>query len=175
MLGGCALLPTLPPPALPLLSPASLGATKNSTQVLDFAYRDKEMSLQCAVQVTQDRLTLVALGPLGQRAFTLDYDGIEVHADMSPYVPGSLPPQRILGDLELALWPLAAWQRSTEGTDWQVSSPRPGLRRVRYRGRLISEVHYADAGSGSGPWNGRAWLVNTALGYTLDLQTSSTP
>jgi hypothetical protein len=169
-LSACALLPQLPPPPLPLLTPASLGMPRTSSQVLDVAFRQREFTLQCVVQVTPQEMTLIALAPLGQRAFTLSYDGQNLTADISPYVPKDLPPQRVLADLQLALWPLSAWQaQNATGSEWQVSEPRAGLRRLRYNGRLIEEVHYADAD----PWNGRFWLVNIALGYTLDIQSSS--
>jgi len=170
LLPACALLPQLPPPPVPLLSPASLDAAKSSTQVLNLAFREREAALQCVVQVTPQNMNLVALGPLGQRVFTLGYDGRKLTSEISPYGPKDLQPQRVLADLQLALWPLAAWQAQTAGadSDWQVSEPRAGLRRLRYRGRLIEEVHYADAD----PWNGRLWLVNVALGYTLDIQSA---
>lgn len=171
LLPACALLPQLPPPPVPLLSPASLQASKSSTQVLNVAYREREFALQCVVQVTPQQMTLVALAPLGQRAFTLGYDGQKLSSEISPYVPKDLPPQRVLADLQLALWPLAAWQSQNAAADgeWQVSEPRAGLRRLRHNGRLIEEVHYADAD----PWNGHLWLVNLALGYTLDIQSAS--
>ncbi|MDB5986546.1 MAG: hypothetical protein JWR16_1599 [Nevskia sp.] len=171
LLPACALLPQLPPPPAPLLSPAALDATRTATQVLNVALRARELTLQCVVQVTPQNMNLVALGPLGQRAFTLGYDGHTLTADLSPYVPKDLSPQRVLADLQLALWPLAAWQAQIAGSDseWQVSEPRAGLRRLYHYGRLIEEVHYADAD----PWNGRLWLVNLALGYTLDIQSAS--
>lgn len=171
LLPACALLPQLPPPPIPLLSPASLGATKSVAQVLNVAYRDSEFTLQCLLQATPENVNLVALAPLGQRAFTLGYDGRKLTADLRPYVPKNLPPQRVLADLQLALWPLAAWQAQTanSGGEWQVSEPRAGLRRLRHNGRLVEEVHYADAD----PWNGRLWLVNVALGYTLDIQSAA--
>ena len=174
MLTGCALLPQTAPPVAPLLPPSAFTAARGATQVLNFAFGDREITLQCALSVTPQLLTVIAIGPLGERAFTLSYDGREVHADLSPYAPKDLSPERVLADIELALWPLAAWQaKFAHGTGdaadaaWQVSEPRARLRRLRHDGRLIEEVHYA----GADPWNGRLWLVNLVLGYTLDVET----
>ena len=171
LLGACALLPQLPPPPLPLLSPAALGESRTSTQALDLAYRDRDVNLQCVLQVTPQSMTLIALAPLGQRAFTLGYDGKTLSADLSPYVPKNLSPQRVLADLQLALWPLSAWQARLADSqgEWEVSEPRAGLRRLRHDGRLVEEVHYVDAD----PWSGQIWLVNLALGYSIDIQSSS--
>jgi len=95
-----------------------------------------------------------------------------LHADKGPYVPSAFPPEQVLSDLQLVLWPNAAWQQRLVGSEWQMAEPRPGLRRLRYRGRLVAEVHYADAATGD-PWNRRAWLSNLAYGYTLDISTLS--
>lgn len=167
LLVACALLPSAPPPALPLLPPAALGGARAASQVLSFAYREREFTLQGALQATPKEVRLVALGPLGSRAFTLSYDGTQVQTEAGAGLPKDLPPERVLADVELALWPLAAWQARLKDTEWGVSEPRPHLRRLRYRGVLVEEVHYANEDS----WNGRLWLVNLALGYSLDVET----
>jgi hypothetical protein len=166
LLGGCALLPPKPPPATPLLPPSALGGERTAIQVVHAAMGEREMSLQCEVHVDTRAATIVALGPLGRRAFSLKYDGDVLDAQLDPYAPAGLPAQRVLADVQLALWPLHAWQERLRGGDWQIAEPRPGLRRLRYRGRLIEEVHY----SGSDPWTSPLWLVNLALGYTLEIE-----
>jgi hypothetical protein len=165
-LGGCALLPQAPPPELPLLPPASLGAPHSAAQVLHAAFGERELTLQCAVQADADAVTLIALGPLGQRAFTLRYDGHKLDAQTSPYAPQTLPPQRVLSDVQLALWPLAAWQQQLAGSDWSLTEPRPGLRRLRHGKQLVAEIHY----EGSDPWHSHLWLANLPLGYTLEIE-----
>lgn len=169
-LSGCALLPQRPPPALPLLAPQALGASRSSQQVLHVAYGKHELTLQAALQATPGHDTLIAVGPFGQRFFTLNYDGDTLKADVSPYLPDTLPPRQVLADVELALWPLSAWQQRLAGTGWVLSAPQPGVRRLRYGDRLVAEVYYDD---GSDGWNGRFWLVNLAYGYTLDISSTS--
>lgn len=158
-------------PTPPLLSPAALGGAHAASQTLGVAYGDTDLSLQCALQADAGAVTLIAVGPLGRRALTLNYDGRALRAEASPYVPAKFPPAQILSDLQFVLWPTAAWQAALAGSDWQMLEPSPGLRRLRYRGRLVAEVHYAD-GHGDG-WQGRAWLSNLAYGYTLDIATES--
>lgn len=172
LLGGCVLLRPQAPPTPPLLSPAALGAAHVASQSLNIAFGTDDLSLQCALQASAEGITLIAVGPLGQRALTLNYDGNVLRADKGPYVPAAFPPEQVLSDLQLVLWPNAAWQQRLAGSEWQMAEPRPGLRRLRYRGRLVAEVHYADAATGD-PWNRRAWLSNLAYGYTLDISTLS--
>lgn len=170
-LTGCALLPQRPPPTLPLLAPQALGARRSSQQVLHVAYGKQVLTLQAALQATPGHDTLIAVGPFGQRVFTLDYDGRQLHAEVSTYLPDTLPPRQMLADVELALWPLDAWQQRLAGSGWVLSAPQPGVRRLRYHDRLVTEVHYDD---GSDGWNGRFWLVNLVYGYTLDITSTST-
>ncbi|GAC1629718.1 MAG: DUF3261 domain-containing protein [Nevskia sp.] len=167
---GCALLPSRLPPTPPLLAPSALGQPHAASQTLNVAFGTSDLSLQCALQADAAQVTLIAVGPLGQRALSLRYDGSTLKAEASPYVPAAFPAAQVLSDLQLVLWPSAAWQARLAGSDWQLLEPVPGLRRLRYRGRLVAEVHYAD-GRGGDAWQGRAWLSNLAYGYTLDIGT----
>jgi hypothetical protein len=170
-LPGCAALgvPQRPsPPVLPLLPPSALGSAQAVSQSLNIAFGDQELDLQTAVQAGANRLTLIALGPLGQRAFTVVYDGSQVKAEIAPEaadsLPSQFPPEHVLADLELALWPLSAWQSTLAGTDWQLREPQPGLRRLRWHGALVAEVHVADPAD---VWHSRLWLSNFVYGYSL--------
>jgi len=168
---GCALLPQRPPPILPLLAPQALGASRASQQVLHVAYGKQVLTLQAALQAAPARDTLIAVGPFGQRVFTLDYDGSQIHAEVGTDLPDTLQPRQVLADVELALWPLDAWQHRLSGSGWTLNAPQPGVRRLCYHDRLVTEVHYDD---GSDGWNGRFWLVNLVYGYTLDITSTST-
>ena len=82
--------------------------------------------------------------------------------------PTSLDPERVLADMQLALWPLPAVQAA-----FRERGPR-GHRAVRRRAprcrrgdALIAEVHYA----GADPWNGRLWFVNFEFDYSLTIDT----
>lgn len=167
---GCAAAPTAgPAPAtLPLLPPASLQASRSVEQILHAAYGAGDATLQCVVEVTPQRLQVVGLTALGQRVFTLVQDGAGVSAEASAYAPAFIDPHRIVADMQLAYWPLAALQ-SAAPPGVRVSEPRDGVRRLERDGRLVAEVHFADAD----PWNGRLWLANFEFGYSLDIESRS--
>ena len=172
ILSGCALLPPGLPPTPPLLAPSALGQVRAASQTLNVAFGSSDLNLQCALRADAEQITLIAIGPLGQRALSLRYDGTTLKAEASPAVPAAFPPAQVLSDLQFVLWPAAAWQAGLQGSDWQMLEPTPGLRRLRYQGRLVAEVHYADGGRGGDDhWQGRAWLSNLAYGYTLDIAT----
>ena len=80
------------------------------------------------------------------RLFTVSWDGTAVSAQKSAFVPDDVDPERVLADMQLALWPLPAVQagfRARQGST--VSEPFAGVRRMRRGDALIAEVHYATA------------------------------
>lgn len=182
LLAACANGPTARPAAsaattLPLLPPASLGAPLQAQQILHAAYGSDEATLQCVVDADSAVLSIVCLTALGQRVFTLSYDGRELKALRAPFAPDSIDPQRIVADLQLAYWPLEALQAAWQRAGYGVSEPRPGLRRVIRDGRLFAEVHSAAPALSDGrsaAWPARVWLVNFAYGYALDIETQAT-
>jgi hypothetical protein len=157
--------------ALPLLAPATLGAPRSALQVLRGAFGAHDVVFQCVVDVDADRVTLVGLGAQSQRWFSLRYDGRSLETQISPQAPELLDPQRMLADLQLALWPLAALEQALAGSGWQVTEPAPATRRLRRDGRLVAEVHYG----GLDPWNGRLWFSHFESGYTLAVESQPLP
>lgn len=154
-----------PPPTPSLLPPSALGTERTANQIVRGAFGEREATLQCAVIVRGNDLTVVGLTTLGVRMFTIRYDGREVHQEQALPLPSQLTPERLLADLELVYWPLAALQAA----GWEASEPFSQTRRLRRAGRLIAEVHY----DGADPWRGRAWLVNLEHGYTLSIDSQS--
>ncbi|WP_051278016.1 DUF3261 domain-containing protein [Solimonas flava] len=175
LLGGCANGPvrseTPRAAAPPLLAPASVGDALQVQQLLHAAYGSDETTLQCVVSDDLATLSVVCLTALGQRVFTLDWDGRQLKAQRAPLAPERIDPQRIVADLQLAFWPLAALQDGWRSSGYAVSEPRPGLRRVLRDGRIVAEVHRGQPPLAGGVWPARLWLVNLAYGYTLDIET----
>ena len=171
LLSGCAALPAAktPAPTFPLLAPATLGTSRSVQQILHVAYGDQEATLNAVLTATPGHLQVIALNAMGLRLFTVDYDAAGLKAERMPGLPEQIDPARVLADLQLAFWPLAALQTAAQGTDWQISEPYFGTRRLKRAGRLIAEVHYAD----NHPWRGRLWLANYEFGYSLAVESAA--
>ena len=167
---GCSLMPSapLPAPFAPLV-PASLGRTVQAEQIIRIAHGERSLTLQCTANVTPAETSLNCFTALGQRAFALKHDGQTLSVE--PADSEAIAPTRILTDLQLAYWPLAALQASVAGGGWQISEPAPGVRRLRRDGALSAEVHYSEHYSSGTPWNGRVWLVNFEQRYSLDIES----
>jgi hypothetical protein len=165
---GCIHTPSAPGPILsPRLAAPGALAPRSASQVIRAAYGARDVTLRTAIQIDAAGLKVVGVSATGQRLFTASWDGENVNADRSPFVPKDLAPERVLADMQLALWPLESIRESFGGSGQEVTEPFAGVRRLRRGDRLIAEVHYA----GADPWNGRLWFVNFEFGYTLTIDT----
>lgn len=149
--------------AIPALASPATAPARSALQLVRASYGSRTATLQCAVSVTNERLSVIGLTPTGQRLFTFAWDGQRVSAEKAPLVPEELDPARLLSDLQLVLWPLDALVPLWRTAGLTVSAPVPGLRRVQRGDQLIAEVHYAQTDG----WHGRTWLVNFEFDYSL--------
>jgi hypothetical protein len=172
LLQGCAHSP--PNPATqaltrPLATPATLGSDRAANQVVRGAFGEREVTMNCVVSKQGNLLTVVGLTAMGVRAFTLKYDGQNISVENTLPVPSQMTPERLLADIQLVFWPLAALQPVLEKAGWQLTEPFSGTRRLRRGDTLAAEVHYDRAD----PWSGRSWLVNLEHSYTLGIDSTS--
>jgi hypothetical protein len=153
----------------PLAPPGAVG-TRSAAQVIRAAYGARAVTLRTSIQVNDAGLEVVGVTATGQRLFTAHYDGTKISADKSPFVPAGLDPARVLADMQLALWPLAAVQTAFRERGYSVSEPFAGVRRMMRDDQLLAEVHY----TGADPWNGRLWFVSFEFDYSLTIDTTTT-
>jgi hypothetical protein len=156
----------LPPP--PAFAPPAALSPRNASQVVHAAFGARVATLRTAVQLDAAGLKVVGVTASGMRVFTATWDGERVSAERGPFVPKEVSPERVLADMQLALWPLDSLQHAYAGSGHAVAEPFPGLRRLSRGGQLIAEVHYASPD----PWDGRLWFVNFEFGYSLTIDTS---
>ncbi len=152
----------------PSFAPPDALSPRSASQVIHAAYGSRVATLRTAVQIDAAGLTVVGVTATGMRLFTASFDGKQVAAERGPFVPKEISPERVLADMQLALWPLASLQGAYAGSGQTVSEPHPGVRRVLRGDRLVVEVHYAS----DDPWNGRLWFVNFEFGYSLTIDTT---
>lgn len=150
----------------PLAGAAALPQPRAVNQVVRGAFGDRELSMVCAVQADGRVVRVVGIGTIGQRLFSLEHDGRRMQSEVSPLLPAAFSPERLLADLELALWPLTALQAAYAGSAWSVSEPVAGTRRLHRDSRLVAEVHY----TGADPWVFRYWISNFEFGYVLSVE-----
>jgi hypothetical protein len=151
----------------PLAAPDAVGS-RSASQVIHAAYGARSVVLRTAIETGPGKLDVVGVTATGQRVFSAHFDGRTIDARKSPFVPDKLDPERVLTDMQLALWPLTAVEAAFKERGLTVTEPFAGLRRMTRGDALLAEVHYA----GGDPWNGRLWFVNFEFDYSLTIDTA---
>jgi hypothetical protein len=175
LLAACqSMRPAAPPAVAPsaahaALAPPDAVGTRSASQVIHAVYGARSVVLRTAIETGPARLDVVGVTATGQRVFSAHYDGQTIDARKSPFVPDKLDPERVLADMQLALWPLAAVQAVFRERGLSVTEPFAGVRRVMRGEALLAEVHYASPD----PWSGRLWFVSFEFDYSLTIDTTT--
>jgi Protein of unknown function (DUF3261) len=142
------------------LSPSALEASISLQQQLIVERQGRIDALDTALDVDSERIELVGL-TLGQRVFTLSYDGRELHSWRHPLLPKELREEDVLEDLQLTLWPAGAIQRALP-VGWTIQESN------RRRTLLLDDapVLVIDY-SGEPRWLGRIAVNNLRYQYRL--------
>ena len=167
LLAGCASLHGTPTRFDPL-PPASFGGSHRAEQILNYTQGERSMRLQAYVEISPEKMSVLATTALGQRVLQVSRDAQGLHVETA-LPDGAVSPDEVLNNLQLALWPLPALQAALAGTDWTATEPAPGTRRIAKAGLAYAEIHYANHSA----WDGRWWLVNFEQRYSLDIESKS--
>lgn len=139
----CAHRPAAPAVELPRLqlAPAALAQSLSVQQQLRFesGTQRRDMDALLEVDAAEVRLLVQAMGQPGVR---LRWDGIRLEEQRAPWLPPFVRAERVLDDLQFALWPARAIEDVLAG-GWSLEDD----------GRTRNLVH-----------GGRAWLRATRLG-----------
>ena len=119
-LAGCA----TPPPASRetpqlRLAPAALGRALNLQQHLTLQAPGREQQLDVLLEADAKHVQMGVLA-LGQVAARLAWDGTTLTEDKAAWWPQAVSGARILSDLQLTLWPVAAIQAALPA-GWQLA------------------------------------------------------
>ncbi|WP_423823897.1 DUF3261 domain-containing protein [Salinisphaera sp. SPP-AMP-43] len=160
LLAGCAPTPLIQP-----LGPAALGQSVEARQQVTVRYHGRTRSVQVALKVQPDDLRLIGLSAIGQRLFTLGWNGQSIERRSGLDESSDLPAERILADLELSYWPLPALRSALDDTD--LSLETLGSTRALWRGDTLLWIAYRGPGD---LWNSRLRVYNARAGYRLDVE-----
>ncbi|MFT4179584.1 MAG: DUF3261 domain-containing protein [Thermomonas sp.] len=147
----------LPPLRLP---PAALGHDVAAQQRLHFAFgaQQREMDALLEVEAGEVRLAVQAMGQTGVR---LRWDGKELTQQRAPWLPSAVRAERVLDDLQFALWPADAIRRVLPPT-WTLREAGNVRELLRDDTVWLSMEKSED---------GRIHLHNRAEGYRLDIES----
>jgi hypothetical protein len=139
-LPGCASAPaSAPASAAPQLrlAPALLGHPLNLQQhlTLQAPGHDRQLDVLLEADERHVRMGVVAMG---QVAAHLDWDGTTLTEDRAPWWPQAISGSRILSDLQLTLWPVAAIQAALPA-GWRLEE-LGGVRTLTQDGAVVTVI-----------------------------------
>jgi hypothetical protein len=125
------------------LSPAALGRPLDLQQhiTLRAAGHVQQMDALLEVDPTRIKLAVVAMGQVAAR---IEWDGRTLTEWRSSWWPASVSSARILDDMQLSLWPLAAVQAALPA-GWQASDDGDGTRTLSDGGAPVLVVRHTGA------------------------------
>ena len=145
------------PAAMPLLrlTPAALGRSLALQQQLSVRGPDGgERHLQALLEADAHEVR-IALTSMGQVLARMRWDGVQLDVQRSRYWPQQVAPERILSDLQLALWPAEQIAQALPPS-WQLLALADGSRRllqgevvrveVRAAAQGVTEIDYLQEG-----------------------------
>ncbi len=129
------------------LAPAALGRSLDLRQHLSIraAGHEREMDVLLEADATHVQLAIVAMGQVAAR---IEWDGHALTESRAPWWPASVSSARILDDLQLSLWPLAAvqaalppgWRAADDGDTRTLSDEGVPVTVVRRVGADVIEL-----------------------------------
>ncbi len=141
MLASCASTPhgaaaSNEPPQL-RLAPASLGRTLNLQQHITVYAPGREQAVDALLEADAAHVQL-GLVAMGQVAARLDWDGTTLTESKASWWPQVVSGARVLSDLQLTLWPVAAI-RAALPAGWQLDE-QGDTRTLSHDGAVVTVV-----------------------------------
>ncbi|WP_199136295.1 DUF3261 domain-containing protein [Delftia sp. ASV31] len=151
------------PPRL-ALPPAALGCELALQQHLVVqAPGQPAQELDALLEVDTQTVRL-ALVHLGQRVGVIVWDGQQLQTELSRWWPAQLAPAQVLGDMQLALWPVDAIARDLPAS-WmlqEVGTPSGSARRLSHQGQTRVEIRPAGSDGFEIVYAAGAWQLRVA-------------
>lgn len=121
-LGACASAPMRAAPRETpqlRLAPGLLGRSLSLQQHLTLQAPGREQQLDVLLEADEHHVQM-GLVAMGQVAARLEWDGVTLTEERAPWWPQAVSGSRILADLQLTLWPVAAIQAALPA-GWQLA------------------------------------------------------
>lgn len=170
LLGGCNLLRVDCCDALYIGAPADpvrFGRSVQISALLQYGRDDQQMTLPLELVITPNRMAVVVFGHIGGAVLSANLTNGRLQQTGSNQLPQGLQGERLLRDLQLALWPLAGLPIDRWQPGISVVEPQPGERLVLEQKQAKIRIRYGDGG----PLQAPVTFEHLASGYTWQFTT----
>ncbi|MDC5849511.1 DUF3261 domain-containing protein [Vibrio europaeus] len=108
-----------------LPTPSDLGYSLTASQLIEATWNSDEQKrteqLPVQLQVSSDKLVLAGFSSWGTRILSLNYQDDEITTEVLSGLGGVLPPpEQVLFNLMITLWPVSAWEAPLNKVRWQI-------------------------------------------------------
>lgn len=142
------------------LAPSALAEPLQLQQRLQFRFGSQERELDALLEADGEQVRL-AVQAMGQTGVRMVWDGHTLEQTRAPWLPPQVRGERVLDDLQFALWPADAIRASLPA-DWTLVEADGG-RRLEQGGKAWLVLEPLDGG--------RLRLRNLAEGYELVIES----
>ncbi|OCH17988.1 hypothetical protein A6E05_11650 [Aliivibrio sp. 1S165] len=154
-----------------LPQPAQYGSDLSLSQLISVEFQGGKQQLPVQLQLTGNDLVLAGFASWGSRLLSLDYDGLTldtyVMAGLSDTLP---PPEQVLFNVMITLWPMEAWQASLDNIGWTLSESDNHRVLVDESGKTVLDIRYDSI---TNKFDGDILLTSPHLGYVITIKTFS--
>ncbi|MDC5805322.1 DUF3261 domain-containing protein [Vibrio europaeus] len=132
-LSACSLTPQSTTPVVQITqqeqvslpTPGDLGYSLTASQLIEATWNSNEQKrteqLPVQLQVSSDKLVLAGFSSWGTRILSLNYQDDEITTEVLSGLGGVLPPpEQVLFNLMITLWPVSAWEAPLNKVRWQI-------------------------------------------------------
>lgn len=154
-----------------LPQPAQYGSDLSLSQLISVEFQGKKQQLPVQLQLTGNDLVLAGFASWGSRLLSLDYDGLTLDTYVMAGLADTLPPpDQVLFNVMITLWPLEAWQQSLDNIHWQLSENENHRILHDASGKTVLDVRYESI---TDKLSGDIVLSSPHLGYVITIKTFS--
>ncbi|NOH24951.1 DUF3261 domain-containing protein [Vibrio europaeus] len=132
-----------------LPTPVDLGYSLTASQLIEATWNSDEQKrteqLPVQLQVSGDKLVLAGFSSWGTRILSLNYQDDKITTDVLSGLGGVLPPpEQVLFNLMITLWPVSAWEAPLNKVRWQIIDNYNTRAIFDNSGKKVIDIQYSN-------------------------------
>lgn len=155
-----------------LPTPSDLGYSLTASQLIEATWNsDKQQrteQLPVQLQVSGDKLVLAGFSSWGTRILSLNYQDDKITTEVLSGLGGVLPPpEQVLFNLMITLWPVSAWEAPLNKVRWRIIDNYNTRAIFDNSGKKVIDIQY----SNKDRLNGDIVFHHLIDNYTIKIKT----
>ncbi|WCP69607.1 DUF3261 domain-containing protein [Vibrio tubiashii] len=132
-----------------LPTPSDLGYSLTASQLIEATWNSNKQKrteqLPVQLQVSGDKLVLAGFSSWGTRILSLNYQDDEITTEVLSGLGGVLPPpEQVLFNLMITLWPVSAWEAPLNKVRWQIIDNYNTRAIFDNSGKKVIDIQYSN-------------------------------